>query len=555
MDHYLRALVLLWLAAWISTACASPGPRLLKGPTFVDGKDTYAAIEVGPDGVIRRLFRNAPTDYNGPIQQIPGVLAIRGLHDAHIHLSGIGQRAERADLRGASSIAEIRKRLQRFIAQHPDVSTILGRGWDQNRFQDKAFPKAADLDGLSGKPIVLTRVDGHALWVNRPALRLAEITEATDDPAGGKILRNDTGSPKGILIDRAMSLVRRKLPKPTDADITRWLIQGAKACVSAGLVAVHDMGMSLRKLRLLSRIAAAGELPPLRIFVYLNGSDERSYAELLQEGPRASIAPRVTLMGVKLFSDGALGSRGAALLAPYTDRPAEHGLLIMSEAELSARVSQAHDLGAQTAVHAIGDRGVRASLHAIEGAQGGNLGRRHRIEHAQIVHEADFRRFRELGVIASMQPTHATSDMPWAESRVGATRILGAYAWKRMLREGVRLAFGSDAPVEDHAPLWGLWAAVTRQDRSGLPAGGWYPHERLTTPEAIDAFTSGAAYAVMREKELGRLQPGFQLDLTVLDGDPMSKSQGWAGIQVTGTVVGGTWTSAASQAYHKAPTP
>jgi predicted amidohydrolase YtcJ len=540
-----------FLVVWsMLMACGGPQTQLLVGPTFLDGNAQYAAIEIDPKGRIVALHETIPERPTDSIRTLPGSLAIPGLHDAHLHLSGIGLWSERVDLRGAQSIEEIRQRLKLFMVKHPDVAVVDGRGWDQNLFPGKRFPHAKDLNGLTHKPIVLTRVDGHALWVNREALNRAALTAASKDPVGGRIVKDAAGEPTGILVDRAMATVRSTLPKATDEDITRWLIAGAKACSSVGLVAVHDMGMSARKLHLLARAIKAKRIPPLRIFVYLDGSKEASYTELLQLGGEREVAPGLRVMGVKLFSDGALGSRGAALLTDYSDRQGYRGHLLMSEADLRHKVSRAHDLGFQVAIHAIGDHGVRASLSAIEGGQGASRGRRHRIEHAQVVHETDFARFKPLGVIASMQPSHATSDMPWAGARLGPRRLKGAYAWRRMMDEGIQLAFGSDAPVEDHAPLWGIWAAVTRQNREGHPAEGWTPDQRLTSGESIAAFSAGAAYAVHRESELGRLKVGFRLDLTLLNNDPRGSDGGWSDVISVGTVIDGVWTSPARSAYH-----
>jgi predicted amidohydrolase YtcJ len=550
MNNRLASMVLI-LSAWgLVVGCGAPLTQLLVGPTFVDGTDRFAAIEVDSEGRIVGLHTEVPERPSESIRKLPGALAIPGLHDAHLHLSGIGLWSERVDLRGAQSIAEVRQRLQSFMAAHPDVAVVDGRGWDQNLFVNKSFPHAKDLGDLTDKPIVLTRVDGHALWVNQLALNRAMITPSTKAPVGGIVVKDTMGAPTGILVDRAMDLVRKTLPKPTDEDITRWFIAGAEACAAAGLVAVHDMGMSPRKLTLLAEAVKAKRLPPLRIFVYLDGSHESSYTELLQLGFEREIAPRLRVMGVKLFSDGALGSRGAALLNDYADEEGSRGHLLMTEADLRHKVSRSHDLGFQVAIHAIGDHGVRASLSAIAGGQGATRGRRHRIEHAQVVHETDFSRFKPLGVVASMQPSHATSDMPWAGARLGPRRLKGAYAWRRMLNEGVHLAFGSDAPVEDHAPLWGIWAAVTRQSREGLPAEGWTPDQKLTSAESIAAFSAGAAYAVHRENELGSLKIGFRLDLTLLNKDPRESDRGWSDVVTVGTVIDGVWTSPARNAYH-----
>ena len=507
------------------------------GPVFVTQDPDLpeaAAVAVDHHGRVVELYGEVPRDTEWPVVTLPGRLALPGLCDAHLHVSGIGRLREQVSLRGCRSPQEAAARVQAFAAAHPELPVIQGRGWDQSLFPGRRFPTAADLDGVCDRPVILRRVDGHAAWVNRAALRAAGISAATPDPAGGRLLRDAAGAPLGVLVDNALDLLDGVVPPPDDATRERWLLAGLNACADAGLTAVHDMGESPAVADVAQRLADAGRLP-IRLFVYLEGSVPGAVAAL----DRYHDAPRFAVVGVKSYADGALGSRGAALLADYGDDPGNRGLLVTDPDTLRARMAAVHRRGFQNAVHAIGDRANRLVLDIVADIQHGDTSRRHRVEHAQVVAPDDFPRFRELGVIASMQPTHATSDMRWAEQRLGPQRVLGAYAWRTMRDLGVPLAFGSDAPVENWDPLPGIYAAVTRQDKSGWPPGGWYPAQRLTDAEAVAAFTTGAAYAVHREGELGRLSRGYLFDVTVLDRDPRGRPAQWLAARVTAVVVGG----------------
>ncbi len=507
------------------------------GPVIVTGDPDLpeaVAIAVDHTGRIVETYGEVPRDTPWPVRRLPGRLALPGLVDAHLHVSGIGRLREQVVLNGCRSAAEAAARVREFAAANPDLPVIRGRGWDQSLFPGQAFPTAADLADVADRPVVLRRVDGHAAWVNAAALAAAGITAATPDPEGGRIVRDAHGEPTGILVDNALDLLAPVLPAPTFADRKRWLLAGLAACADAGLTAVHDMGETPETADAAQELADQGRLP-IRLFVYLEGSDPGTLAAL----GRYHDTDRFSVVGVKYYADGALGSRGAALLADYSDDPGNRGLLVTDPDTLAARIAAVHRRGFQVAVHAIGDRANRLVLDAIAAAQDGDTSRRHRVEHAQVVAPDDFPRFRQLGVVASMQPTHATSDMRWAERRLGSDRIPGAYAWRTLLDLGVPLAFGSDAPVEDHAPLPGIYAAVTRQDKSGWPPGGWFPQQRLTDGEAIAAFTSGAAYAVHREAELGRLRRGCLFDVTLLDRDPRGHAGQWLAARVVGVVVGG----------------
>jgi hypothetical protein len=456
---------------------------------------------------------------------------IPGLTDAHAHLLGLGQSREIVDLRGAASVAEIIARLQ----QHaPPQGWVLGRGWDQNLWGG-AMPTAAALDEAFGeRPVWLRRIDGHAGWASSAVLQLADIDTTTADPEGGEILRDPVSkAATGVLVDNAMDLV--PVPSPSPADVERWLRAATREAVSLGLTGVHEMGLGPEAHALFEQLASAGELP-IRVHGY--ASEAWFSAGLDGLGPSA-VRPesRYLLAGVKLYADGALGSRGAALIEPYADRPEHRGALMHAPEQFVALVRAIHDRGLQVATHAIGDLGIRTIIDAYASA---GVRHRPRIEHVQIVDLTDIQRMAELGLIASMQPTHATSDMPWAEARVGTQRIAGAYAWRRMLDAKVPLAFGSDFPVEQPSPLLGLHAAVTRQDLAGRPPGGWLSDQRLSMAEAIAAFSSGAAFAAGRAAHLGRASIGLRADFTCLDRDPFTVDPSeLPGLHVRATMVDG----------------
>ncbi len=503
--------------------------NILTGPRFWTGdpQRPWADGLVVNDGRIERVLDRAEIGSliaaGGTVRQLPGALAVPGLVDAHGHVTSYAMTGRRADLTGARSLDDTLDRVRAFAAEHPDAAWVLGRGWDQNDWPDRGWPDAERLEqAVSGRPAALTRVDGHALWVNRSALAAAGISAATPDPPGGAILRDAAGRPTGILVDRAAELVENVVPAPPARAVEQALAVAAQQLVALGLTGVHDMdadapgyGSGWSAMRALAK---QGKFP-LRInaFAALGSPLHR---EILDSGPIED--GRLRAIGIKLYMDGALGSRGARLLAPYSDEPKSSGLWVTELAEVAAHARQATDAGLETAIHAIGDAGIGAALEVARLTRTTTTNRapkRFRIEHAQIVDLADIPRFKELGVIASMQPTHATSDMPWAEDRVGPLRIRGAYAWRAFLDAGVPLAFGSDFPIESPDPRLGLYAAVTRQDRNGMPPGGWLPEQRLTLAEALAAFSAGAAFAAGQENELGRLAPGYQADLTIFEDD------------------------------------
>ncbi|MEJ1096090.1 MULTISPECIES: amidohydrolase [unclassified Pseudoxanthomonas] len=459
--------------------------------------------------------------------QAPGKTVIPGLIDAHGHVMGLGYALTRADLVGARDKAEVIARLKIYEKQLPPGAWLLGSGWDQNDWPDKAFPSAADLDAaFPERPVWLERVDGHAGWANSAALRAAaakagKTLQGDWQPAGGRIERRD-GQPNGVLVDAAMALVNAAVPAPDEALREQALTKALDMAVRHGLTGVHDMGVPREDLALMKRFADAGRLP-LRLSAYAD-ADSAALADLCAQGLYRHESGRLQMRGVKFYMDGALGSRGAALLEDYSDDKGNRGLLLTEPAAFESAVRKARKCGVQVATHAIGDRGNRIVLDTYTRVLGDSKdsNQRWRIEHAQMVALDDIPRFASLGVIASMQPTHATSDMPWVQDRIGPQRIKGAYAWQRFRASGARLALGSDFPVESADPRLGLYAAVTRQGRAGQPPGGWFPDQRLTVVEALRGFTADAAYAGHDEDEVGRLAPGLRADFVVLDEDPMA---------------------------------
>lgn len=449
---------------------------------------------------------------------LTGKTLLPGLVDAHAHLAGLGQALDTVSLVGSTSEAEMLERVARRHEQLPPGEWLLGRGWDQNEWPVQEFPTAKALDRVVGdRPVWLTRVDGHASLASSAAMRAAGITASTPDPAGGRIVRDAAGNPTGVFIDRAEGLVERVIPPPSRERAKARLAAATADAARHGLTGVHDAGMDQATIDLILELAEEDNLP-IRVYVML--SDEPGLLrQWFERGPLVDPDGPVQVRAIKLYADGALGSRGAALLEPYSDDPDNTGLLLTSPEHITDIAQRARQTGFQVGTHGIGDRAVRIALDAYEKA-GVLPSDRFRIEHLQVATPSDLERTARMGVIASMQPTHATSDMNWAEDRVGPQRIRGAYAWQTLAQHGAVLALGSDFPVERVDPFLGIRAAATRQDSNGNPPGGWYPEERLTLAQAIDGFTSGAAYASFTEDRQGRIAPGFLADITIVDAPP-----------------------------------
>jgi predicted amidohydrolase YtcJ len=513
-------------------------------------------VAVGSDDDVRPLIGR-----QSQVMRLAGRTVTPGLVDGHAHLYGLGVAMETVSLRGAASEAAAVEAVARAAAELPTDEWVIGRGWDQNVWAPVSFPGRASLDAAVGqRPAALYRVDGHALWVNSRALALAGVGRDTPSPPGGKILRDAAGEPNGILIDAAMAMVQRHIPKPTGATLRRRILAAAQHAAACGLTGVHEMGIGAELAAAYQALADEGLLP-IRVYGYWSYGPDT--LEALDAGRLTRVVDdagtdRFVLRGIKAFADGALGSRGAALVAPYSDEPDNLGLMVTSADELARLAEAAARTGWQLAVHAIGDRANRAVLDAYERALAAEPAAdvRWRVEHAQVLAAEDIARFGQLGVLASIQPTHATSDMPWAELRLGPDRVRGAYAWRAVKSGGGRLVAGSDFPVEQVSPLLGLYAAVTRQDRQGAPVGGWFADQRLTLDEALAAFTVEPAYAAFAEGQRGRLAPGYVADITVFD-RPLAADRRLLATQIEATFVGGAaaFASAWAQQALAAPAP
>jgi hypothetical protein len=451
----------------------------------------------------------------------PRWCVLPGLVDAHAHLDGLGDQLATISLVGTTSPEECAARVLEWARSTPAGRWIQGKGWDQNDWPTKEYPHWRDLAGTESNPVYLRRIDGHAAWLNRAALDAAGITRDTPDPRGGRIERDRYGEPTGIVIDNATNLVTAHIPDISADELDRRMRAAVAHCVALGLTGVHDAGATAETIASWQRLWDRGELP-LRVYAMLDGTDDALLASWFDRGRATLCDGHLVVRAVKLYADGALGSRGAALIEPYDDDPGNRGLLVDGEERMRQVTRRAYAAGFQTCTHAIGDRGNRLTLDVygdVLATDSAPASRRFRIEHCQVVAPEDFERFRDLGVIAAMQPTHATSDMYWAEDRIGPERIRGAYAWRRFLDLGVPLAFGSDFPVESANPFWGIYAAVTRRDQKGWPAGGWYPDQCLSVAEALRAFTVGAAFAGFTESHRGTLAPGMDADVVVVDRD------------------------------------
>lgn len=482
-----------------------PGQGIVGSSVAVRGG---VIVAVGDAGAVRAFIQNKTQIFDAG-----GGLVLPGLQDAHGHLLNLAAERDRVDLRGCTSEAEMVARTVKFAETHPK-GWLQGRAWDQNLWPGAAFPTRALLDReFPDRPVFLVRVDGHAGVANSRALAIARITDATGDPPGGRIMKDADGRPTGLLVDHAMDLVTRMIPPPTIGERESAILEAQKLLLEAGVTCVHEAGIGAADQSLLESLDARGRLQ-LRIYGMAS-------SEAIPIAP--SQGDRFTLRAVKAYADGALGSRGAALLEPYADDQGHSGLLLATEERLRELASICMDRGLQLCTHAIGDRGNKTVLDAIEAAalkKFGNNARpdlRFRMEHCQIVAPADFDRFHQLKMIASMQPTHATSDGPWAPVRVGSKRMEGAYAWSAFLERKVPLAFGSDFPVESYDPRFGLYAATTRRDPQAPEGREYGPSRRLTMNEAIAAFTKGAAYAMFRERDLGEIRTGMVADFSVFD--------------------------------------
>jgi predicted amidohydrolase YtcJ len=501
----------------------------------------FGAMVIGDDGRVRQLVGRGERKPDRVQYRLDGRgrTLIPGLIDGHGHVMGLGFNALQLDLSGTRSLAEAQAKIAAYAAANPTPRWIIGRGWNQEAWGLGRFPTAADIDKVvADRPVWLERVDGHAGWANSLAMKEAGVTAASKSPAGGKIEMMGR-QPSGVFIDAAAELVGKAVPATLPRARDQALARAQEILLSNGLTAVADMGTSAEDWMVIRRAGDNGQLK-VRILSYASGIDNLLAVAGTKPTPWLYDS-RLRMVGVKLYSDGALGSRGAWLKQPYKDSPAEKGLGFLSDATLRNLMSRAAMDGFQVAVHAIGDAANAQLLGGIEELAEPYKGdRRWRVEHAQIVDPADLPRFSRSGIIASMQPVHQSSDWRMAEARMGAERLGGAYAWRSMLANGVPLAFGSDFPVESPNPFHGLAVAVSRQDAQGQPSGGWQPEQRLDMTQALDGFTRGAAFASFAEDRLGTLDRGSFADFVLIDRDIFSATpEQIRGTQVLETYLAG----------------
>lgn len=531
----------------IGISCSGTDPNTIitnvNGYSLTDnGLIQFSTIVIGEGKVIETGGDEIKDSYEGEIIDGEGKTLIPGLIDAHGHVMGLGFQELQVNLSGISSLEETLDEVKSYADDNPELEWIKGRGWNQTMWEENEFPTASDLDKVvSDRPVWLSRVDGHAGWGNSMALQLAGISQDTPDPQGGKIIRDERGYATGIFIDAAGGYVNNVVPVSTPAEQKLALEKALEQMAKMGITSVHDAGVGISSWDLYKSFANQ-DLLTARIYGMISGAGD-TFDELSKNGPIESYAEDfLALRSVKLYSDGALGSRGAAMLQPYSDDPGNKGLLFVSQDEMNTMVAKVIAKGFQANVHAIGDAGNRQVLDSFQYAidQHGDNGLRNRVEHAQIVEMGDIPRFKELNIIASMQPTHATSDKNMAEDRVGPQRIKGGYAWQTFLNQGTIVASGSDFPVEHSNPFFGLYSAVTRMGHDGEPEDGWYSNEALTREQALRSFTLDAAYAGHQEQVLGSLETGKWADFIVIDQDYFEApaSELWK-IQVLETWVAG----------------
>lgn len=454
---------------------------------------------------------------------LAGKTMVPGFIDAHAHMNGLGEFMQSIVLVGVTSPEEVAALVRERTKKLSPGAWIYGRGWDQNLWPTKQFPTKTLLDVVAPyNPVILGRIDGHAIWVNAKAMQIARVTRETKDPEGGKVVRDIGGSPTGIFIDHAKSLIENFFPPQSPEEIERSLLLAARQCVKMGLTEVHDMGDSA-EIEIYKHLSDRNDLP-IRVYAAI-GTENEGWRELLEKGPIIGYSDDMfTVRAVKFYMDGALGSRGAALFDEYTDDPGNRGITRIAEDSLETAVRAAMRRGFQPCVHAIGDRANHIVLgvyeRVLKSLPKGDY--RMRIEHAQVISPNDIPRFKQLGVLPSMQPIHATSDMYWAEARLGPERVRGAYAWRSLLETSTIILGGSDFPNDNMNPLWGFYAAISRSDPTGYPAEGWYGKEKMTRDEALKAFTLWAAYGAFQDAMKGSIEIGKYADLTILSKDIMT---------------------------------
>ena len=548
MRRFALAALLLAAPLVAQTSAQRPADLIVTNAriyTVDDARPAVAAMAVRDGKVLFTGSVREAMALRGPssrVVDLGGRVVIPGMVDAHAHLLGLGQSLRNVNLVGARSYDEVIARVVSFARGQPAGTWILGRGWDQNQWGDTRFPTHDALSrALPNHPVWLTRIDGHAGLANAAAMHAAGVTAASVDPTGGRIERTATREPTGVFIDNAKSLVERSIPEPTREDTRKAIAAAITESQRWGLVGLHDAGESRATIDLMEEMAKAGQIP-FRLYVMVS-DDSAAITHYLARGPQSGLYDNhLWIRAFKLYADGALGSRGAALLEPYSDDPNNRGLLLTAPAHIQEVASRALRGGFQVNTHAIGDRGNRVVLDAYDAALKANptADHRFRVEHAQILNHDDIPRFTELGVIPSMQAVHQTSDMYWAGSRLGLGRLLGAYAWRSLLNSGVVVPNGSDFPVEAVNPLLSFHSAVSRQDAENWPAAGWMPEQRMTREEALKSMTIWPAYAAFQDAIMGSLAPGKLADFVVLDRDIMTvPERDILGTHVLATYIGG----------------
>lgn len=532
--HRLRLLVALALGAATPSLAQRPAAQPAADLVLTNGR----IYTVDPDRPVARAMavRDGKVAFVGSdsgalalrgggtrVVDLAGRTVIPGMVDAHAHFLGLGEMLASVDLRGTRSYDEVIARVVAKARTTPSGTWIEGRAWDQNDWGNTAFPTHEALSrAVPDHPVYLTRVDGHAGLANSAAMKLAGVTAQTQDPTGGRLERDASGAPTGVFVDNAQGIVGRVIP-PLNRDQTRdALLAAIDEMHRWGLTGIHDAGAGRGTIDLYEELAKAGRLQ-LRTYVMI-GDDSATIAHYQARGPQSALnGDMLWIRSIKLYSDGALGSRGAALLDPYSDDPHNSGLLVSPPEHIRAVAERALAAGFQVATHAIGDRGNRVVLDAYAQALRAHptADHRFRVEHAQILNYDDVPRFAQLDVIPSMQAVHQTSDMYWAGNRLGVARLNGAYAWRSLLDTGMPVPNGSDFPVENVNPLLSFHSAVSRQDADDWPTGGWYPEQRMTREEALKSMTLWPAYAGFQEHILGSLTPGKLADFVILDQDIM----------------------------------
>jgi len=467
---------------------------------------------------------------NTRVIDLKGNTVLPGFTDAHQHLSGVGQREMTLNLEGTTSLQDLLAKVKARVDQAQPGQWITGRGWIETHWEPSVFPTRWDLDTVSpNNPVILGRADGHGAVANSAALKLGGVDKSTPNPFGGEISKDkNSGEPNGMLLDSAQGLVRRRVPPTTRADEERAVELGVKRDIELGWTQIQDAGGSFADVDIFKKLYAAGTIK-LRIYKAVYGPGPNA-SRLMNEGPTiGAFGNRLTVRTIKVVSDGALGSRGAALLGPYSDAPATSGFLTVKVEELRPMLVEALRKGIQVETHAIGDKANRfildeyeTALKAVPASERKVAEPRWRVEHAQIVNPADIPRFAKLGIIPSMQPSHAIGDLFFAPSRLGIERLAGAYAWESFIKSGVVVPGGSDAPVERGEPMIEFYAAVARKDQKGFSGEGWHPEEAVTREQALKMFTIWPAYAAFEEKLRGTIEVGKLADFTILSADIMT---------------------------------